>query len=84
MFFFFFDDFTDMLKSFQPTEKTKKRARKSELAIQRFQERFPVERLRHLTLEQYLGLGNSHKGFCYWLTAGTNAVAGVLRFVQKI
>ena len=83
MFFFFFDDFTDMLKSFQPTEKTKKRARKSELAIQRFQERFPVERLRHLTLEQYLGLGNSHKGFCYWLTAGTNAVAGVLRFAQK-
>ena len=84
MFFFFFDDFTDALKSFRPTEKTKKRAGESEFAIRGFQECFPINRLQYLTVEQYLGTGDVGGGFCYWLTTGTNSVVMGARSTSKV
>ncbi len=45
-------------------------------AYQRFIERFPKEKLRHLSLAEYCMGGQDRKSFCWWLERGLQPVLG--------
>lgn len=45
-------------------------------AYQRFIERFPKEKLRHLSLAEYCMGGQDRQSFCWWLERGLQPVLG--------
>ena len=50
--------------------------KEAEKLYKEFQERFPLEKLRELTLEEYTNLDRDNS-FCYWLETKTESLGSI-------
>ena len=84
MFFLFEDDsFDRALKEFRRTELDERVAYEAPGQISEFQRLFPLAELERMDLMHYIGRGVHRGGFCYWVTYGTQKVAGKIPFAQR-